>query len=62
MTAPLHPLCRRCGWAMGGLGSWNGTACKCGHQSPPMQPLTPAELGLTPVRPNANVKPIDQKD
>lgn len=29
----LHPMCNVCGWAKGGLDSWNGHACKCGHSS-----------------------------
>lgn len=28
------PMCRECGWAQGGLDSWNGRACKCGLSSP----------------------------
>lgn len=35
MSSRLHPMCRRCGWAMGGVDSWNGRACKCGHTAPP---------------------------
>ena len=30
----LRPMCRRCGWAQGGLDSWDGRACKCGISSP----------------------------
>lgn len=35
MMIPLHPLCERCGWRKGGVDSWDGKGCKCGHQSPP---------------------------
>lgn len=35
MSARLHPMCRVCGWAMGGIDSWNGRACKCGHTAAP---------------------------
>ena len=31
-----RPMCRKCGWAMGGPDSWNGKACKCGKAAPPM--------------------------
>lgn len=27
----LHPFCNTCGWRKGGLDSWNGSSCKCGH-------------------------------
>lgn len=30
----LHPYCNTCGWRKGGLDSWNGRACKCGHSAP----------------------------
>lgn len=41
-----HPHCKKCGWAMGGMDSWSGRACKCGHYSPPLpnKPATVAEL------------------
>jgi hypothetical protein len=29
----LTPMCNTCGWRKGGLDSWNGLACKCGHTS-----------------------------
>lgn len=38
----VRPLCMKCGWAMGGVDSWSGGQCKCGHQAPPC-PL-PSEL------------------
>jgi hypothetical protein len=28
----LRPYCNDCGWRKGGRDSWNGVACKCGHQ------------------------------
>lgn len=28
------PMCNVCGWRKGGLDSWNGRACRCGHTSP----------------------------
>jgi hypothetical protein len=40
----LHPFCNICGWRKGGLDSWNGTTCKCGHSEPPIvrtEPLVP---------------------
>lgn len=27
------PMCNTCGWHKGGLDSWDGRACKCGHIS-----------------------------
>jgi hypothetical protein len=30
-----HPMCRVCGWAQGGIDSWNGRSCKCGHSAAP---------------------------
>jgi hypothetical protein len=35
----LHPLCRECGWAKGGLDSWDGFSCKCRFTSPPFSAL-----------------------
>lgn len=35
-TKVLHPFCNTCGWRKGGLDSWDGKACKCGHSAPPM--------------------------
>jgi hypothetical protein len=32
---PHFEFCGRCGWRKGGLGSWNGRACKCGHSGTP---------------------------
>lgn len=31
----LRPYCKICGWRKGGVDSWNGVACKCGHTEPP---------------------------
>lgn len=30
----LHPMCRECGWRMGGLDSWDGARCKCRKSAP----------------------------
>jgi tRNA(Ile2) C34 agmatinyltransferase TiaS len=30
----LHPMCRDCGWRMGGLDSWDGARCKCRKSAP----------------------------
>lgn len=30
----LRPYCSVCGWRKGGLDSWDGSRCKCGHSSP----------------------------
>lgn len=35
----LRPMCRKCGWAMGGVDSWNGVACRCGFRSAPYSVL-----------------------
>lgn len=35
----LTPMCRVCGWRKGGLHSWDGKACKCGHTSPTFKVL-----------------------
>jgi hypothetical protein len=42
----LHPFCNRCGWRKGGVDSWNGRACKCGHSEPPLpeQPATVTDI------------------
>lgn len=32
----IRPPCSVCGWRKGGLDSWDGVACKCGHTSPPI--------------------------
>lgn len=36
----LHPYCNNCGWRKGGVDSWDGNACKCGHREPPIPPET----------------------
>lgn len=28
-----YPMCRDCNWRKGGVDSWDGFACKCGHTS-----------------------------
>lgn len=33
-ASPLHPYCNACGWRKGGLDSWDGKRCKCGHSEP----------------------------
>ena len=35
--AGVRPLCRVCGFAKGGLDSWDGQACKCGLTEPPIE-------------------------
>ena len=40
---PLRPYCQKCGWRKGGVDSWDGARCKCGHNEPPMQPVTENE-------------------
>lgn len=41
-TRMLHPFCKTCGWRKGGLDSWDGRSCKCGHYEPalPEKPAT----------------------
>jgi hypothetical protein len=43
----LHPWCKTCGWRKGGVDSWNGRACKCGHSEPPLpnEPASIAHIG-----------------
>ena len=38
----LTPMCNTCGWRKGGLDSWNGQACKCGHSSATFRALLAA--------------------
>lgn len=33
----LHPYCNVCGWRKGGIDSWDGKACKCGHFAEPLR-------------------------
>lgn len=33
---PFRPFCKSCGWRKGGIDSWNGVACKCGFNEPPI--------------------------
>lgn len=37
----LRPWCFDCGWRKGGVDSWNGVGCKCGHNEPPLQLVAP---------------------
>jgi hypothetical protein len=37
----FRPFCKACGWRKGGVDSWNGSACKCGHSEPPIKPVEP---------------------
>lgn len=39
----VAPYCKVCGWRKGGVDSWNGKACKCGHSEPPIQPIEPKQ-------------------
>ena len=39
----LHPYCNDCGWRKGGLDSWNGVTCKCGHVAPTFSQLLRAK-------------------
>ena len=32
-----HPFCFVCNWRKGGIDSWDGVACKCGHSEPPIR-------------------------
>ncbi len=34
-AAVRHPFCQKCGWHKGGIDSWDGAKCKCGHREPP---------------------------
>lgn len=34
-----HPYCQTCGWRKGGVDSWNGDTCKCGHSAPAIKPV-----------------------
>lgn len=34
LSQPLHPYCGKCGWRKGGIHSWDGNACRCGHTAP----------------------------
>lgn len=36
-TEPLRPWCKDCGWRKGGIDSWDGSRCKCGHSEPPLR-------------------------
>ena len=32
----FRPFCKDCGWRKGGVDSWDGKACKCGHAELPI--------------------------
>ena len=38
----MHPYCNACGWRKGGVDSWDGNACKCGHYAPAFEMLMSA--------------------
>jgi len=62
---PLHPFCNVCGWRKGGLDSWDGRRCKCGHYEPPfpqssdVTPIGPAPSGLTVEEANAIQREVE---
>ncbi len=33
----FRPFCKDCGWRKGGVDSWDGKACKCGHTEQPIK-------------------------
>lgn len=33
---PVHEFCNVCGWRKGGIDSWDGNRCKCGHSGIPV--------------------------
>lgn len=33
----FRPFCKDCGWRKGGVDSWDGKACKCGHTELPIE-------------------------
>lgn len=37
----FRPFCNVCGWRKGGIDSWSGTACKCGHSEPVIEMVKP---------------------
>lgn len=39
---PFYPFCGVCGWRKGGMDSWDGYRCKCGHSTMP-KPLPPID-------------------
>lgn len=50
----LHPFCNTCGWRKGGIDSWDGRACKCGHYEPafPLYREAAVAIGMTPSKSN----------
>ena len=44
-----YPFCNECGWRKGGIDSWNGHSCKCGHTAPSVETCgTCGGLGTVP--------------
>lgn len=41
-THKVSPFCKDCGWRKGGVDSWDGLACKCGHSEPAIFEVTTA--------------------
>jgi hypothetical protein len=39
----LRPWCQVCGWRKGGVDSWDGVKCKCGHSEPPLRRVPTTE-------------------
>ena len=37
LANPNARFCNVCGWRKGGVDSWDGVRCKCGHAEPPIQ-------------------------
>lgn len=50
---PIHPFCNTCGWRKGGVDSWNGRACKCGHSEPPFAYRNAEKATVTYIDPVA---------
>lgn len=48
---PIHPFCNTCGWRKGGVDSWDGRSCKCGHYEPPFCYRGADKATVTYVRP-----------
>jgi hypothetical protein len=56
-TEQKHPFCNVCGWRKGGVDSWDGKRCKCGHYAPPLPSLTEFPLAERVVPINREAKP-----
>lgn len=46
----LHPYCQLCGWRKGGVDSWDGVYCKCGHSEPAITFLSEEERRMVRAR------------